>query len=413
MPNIAETKKIFEVTPIDQPVMLIGIHGIGKSEIVKQIFEKQGYVVITLFLGQMADAGDMIGLPDRTTIKINYKGEKIEQKITEFCPPKWWPVDSDAKVVIFMDEFNRGKPEIYQCVFDMVLNRKLNGYDLPTKTRIIAAMNPAGEKEGYDVTELDPALIDRFNNYEFRPEIDEWLDWALKAHISKYVMGFISKNGSTFLDPPDAKSRKMGENYPSRRSWKRISDILNEYPELINEENMVTMKTLFMGIIGAGATSALANYIKEMSKGISAGKIVTGWDKECERKIKQLSKTEYVHINREIAVYIAANEKTLFDAVRDGGKYAHNVEKYLHCIPKELAAEFMDHVTQSHQNGLSWADKLLTLNPKLVNWFVDVLHGKDKTEQKLQEEKDKPWSPDDESGPNWDGVGGEIDDLLN
>ena len=43
--------------------MLTGKHGIGKSQILKQFFEERGQKVVILFLGQMSDPGDLIGLP--------------------------------------------------------------------------------------------------------------------------------------------------------------------------------------------------------------------------------------------------------------------------------------------------------------------------------------------------------------
>ena len=104
--------KVLEATPEDQAIMFVGIHGIGKSEFIKDYFanyskHKEGekdYAVIMLFLGQMADAGDLIGLPDRSTVTFQYGDQKVEQKITEFCPPKWWPRSDEARLVIFLDD---------------------------------------------------------------------------------------------------------------------------------------------------------------------------------------------------------------------------------------------------------------------------------------------------------------------
>jgi len=353
MPNIAEMKRIFNVMPIDQAIMLIGIHGIGKSEIVKQIFENDGYVVITFFLGQMADAGDLIGLPDRTEVEFKYNGATVKQKITEFCPPKWWPRDSDAKVVVFMDEFNRGKPEVYQCIFDMVLNRKLNGLELPKHTRIIAAMNPIGDEYDYDVEELDPALYDRFNVYLFHPDADEWLDYAMKTKHNKYVIGFISKNTS-FLDPPSmAKDRKLGEVYTSRRSWTRVSDLMDANPGIEKIEDGSFLKTVLMGIVGVGATAKFAQYIKEAATNLSGAKIVTGWDRNIQMEIKQMNNSDIIHLNKEIVIYIETQEKTLFDASskKEAERYSSNVAKYLHTIPPELAAEFYNHITEAENAG--------------------------------------------------------------
>ena len=89
--EIAEWIKILDKTPENQAIMAVGIHGTGKSEYIKNYYESKGYKVIMLFLGQMADAGDLIGLPDRSTVTFKYGTEEITQKITEFCPPKWFP----------------------------------------------------------------------------------------------------------------------------------------------------------------------------------------------------------------------------------------------------------------------------------------------------------------------------------
>lgn len=386
MPDIAEMKKIFDNTPIEQAILIESIHGQGKSEIVKEVFEAQGYTVVTLFLGQMADAGDLIGLPDRTEIEIRYGGKTVTQKFTEFCPPKWWNFDDDAKLVIFLDEFNRGKPEVYQCVMDLVLNRKLQGLKLPKHTRIIAAQNPellCGEQSDYDVVELEPALMDRFNIYEFKPTANEWIDWAVKEKVHNVVIGFIVKNNQ-FLDPPPDKKRK-NEVYPSRRSWKRVSDILVAHPELLNEENQNIFKTILFGIVGAGAVSKLITYIRESVRNISGAKIVTGWDADVERQIKELNNQDLVHLNKEIALYLEQENSVLFESGKKAAEqYAYNVEKYCKTVPKEIMAEFFDQITDAEQKGKKWGDNLLSCNQRLVNNFVDVLNGETKEEKEAR-----------------------------
>ena len=56
---------ILDNTPAEQNIMLVGKHGIGKSRILEDYFSKRGERVVTLFLGQMSDPGDLIGLPEK------------------------------------------------------------------------------------------------------------------------------------------------------------------------------------------------------------------------------------------------------------------------------------------------------------------------------------------------------------
>jgi MoxR-like ATPase len=73
--------KILAATPSHHNIMLVGKHGIGKSRIITDYFHEQGKKVATLFLGQMSDSGDIIGLP-----MMNAATNK-----TDFWPPYWFP----------------------------------------------------------------------------------------------------------------------------------------------------------------------------------------------------------------------------------------------------------------------------------------------------------------------------------
>ena len=107
--NIQELLYMLDNTPAEQNIMLSGRHGIGKSEILTAYFADKGMKVIALFLGQMSDPGDLIGLPDKS-------GE-----ITVFRPPYWFPIDGNAVKYGNVDEearvlyvaLSRAKKRIY------------------------------------------------------------------------------------------------------------------------------------------------------------------------------------------------------------------------------------------------------------------------------------------------------------
>ena len=75
--NTHELTSLLDVTPSWQNIMLTGKHGIGKSQILTAYFETKDMKVKTLFLGQMSDPGDLLGLPT--------KEEKTGR--TTFMPP--------------------------------------------------------------------------------------------------------------------------------------------------------------------------------------------------------------------------------------------------------------------------------------------------------------------------------------
>lgn len=228
--NGKELLDVLRKTPSEQNIMLVGNHGIGKSEIITRYFEEAGQKVVTLFLGQMSDPGDIIGLP--------HLNEKTDR--TEFMPPYWFPTD-DKPIVLFLDELNRARPEVLQTIMDLTLNRKLAGRELPEGSRIISAVN-GGEE--YNLTDLDPALVSRFNIYTFSPNTEDWLDWAEKNEIDKRIISFIRRNPK-YLDSPSELPEDNLEKCQDRRAWVRVSNIIKESKTLTQSDLKI-----ISGIIG-------------------------------------------------------------------------------------------------------------------------------------------------------------------
>lgn len=238
--NLKELEKLLEATPASHNVMLKGKHGIGKSEILTRFFTRKGMKVISLFLGQMSDPGDLIGLP-----RLN-----SETGTTDFMPPYWFPVNGEP-IVLFLDELNRARPEVLQTIMDLALNRKLAGRTLPEGSRIISAVN---DGEEYQLTDLDPALVSRFNIYNFRPEPSEWLVWARQTELDERVINFISGH-PTFLDEELPDMDAGLEKSADRRGWKRVSDVIKDVPQLT-----AFHKKMIGGIVGAKSASRFFDY---------------------------------------------------------------------------------------------------------------------------------------------------------
>ncbi len=325
---------ILENTPAEQNILLVGKHGIGKSRILEDFYTKKGCKVVSLFLGQMSDPGDLIGLPE--------KDEKTGK--TEFLLPYWFPTDRKP-VVLFLDELNRARPEVLQTIMDLTLNRRLAGKSLPLGSRIISAVNNGSE---YQLTDLDPALISRFNIYEFAPSVSDWLCWADGAGgIDSRITAFIRENPE-YLDSDafyaDADSL---ERTPDRRSWERASDILKKI-DAVGDVH----KPLFAGIVGSRAASLLFGFLAEHSAP-SARKVLTGNFEALKPEIRALSVPSLTALNKSLFTFIehGLNEEDAFSdsAVQESVK--KNLVLYFEFLKseafKEVCAHFVDQCSAS------------------------------------------------------------------
>lgn len=137
-------------------VMLIGLHGTGKTETVRQIAADMGYKVKSYSCATLDPFTDLVGVP----IPVEVNGRQVLKMIR--------PVEIDEAEIVFFDELNRARPEVQDAVLEIINNRTINGEPLPNLKCCWAAINPPNGD--YNVDELDPALMDRFDAYiEFTP----------------------------------------------------------------------------------------------------------------------------------------------------------------------------------------------------------------------------------------------------
>lgn len=316
--TINELENILERTPATHNLMLVGRHGIGKSEILTEYFRKKGMDVVILMLGQMSDAGDLIGLPRKNEVTGK----------TEFMPPYWWPADGKP-IVLFLDELNRARPEMLQSVMDLCLNRKLAGRSLPAGSRLISAVNYGDE---YQLTDLDPALVSRFNIVSFRPSVEEWLIYAGKTNHDHRVVEFIENNRIWLDKDPDAREGEDTgiDKGVDRRAWTRVSDIIK------GREVLDALDTkLISSIVGPKAASAFLASIRKKVSGLDVLNNFFKYEDELKKEeIHQLSAvSEGIFRHLEISDVPQKHVQ----------KFADNMEKYFSLLSKtkkEACAHF-------------------------------------------------------------------------
>jgi hypothetical protein len=318
--NTTELRALLDITPASHNIMLVGNHGIGKSEILTEYFSAKGMRVVPLFLGQMSDPGDLIGIPNRNEATGK----------TDFMPPYWFPLDGQP-IVLFLDELNRARPEVLQTIMDLALNRTLAGRRLPDGSRIISAVN---EGDQYQLTDLDPALVSRFNVVVFRPTAQEWLLWAEKAGVDSRVRDFIRENPIWLDKNPDAKEgADTGlDKTPDRRGWKRVSDVLKVAPDI----NPVVTKAI-SAIVGAKAAS-------ELMGSISSKKILSGREvlQNFEKHVPTLQGYELHQLSVvNDGIYRHLEVETLSGQAKENAR--KNIDSYFTFLTKgkkEAAAHF-------------------------------------------------------------------------
>lgn len=205
-------KKIDFWVSNNQNVLFIGKHGVGKTAIVKESFEKYGLNYRYFSASTMDPWVDFVGVPKEKDddkfpeqFLVIKELASLDKKIAiEWVVSNWnMSEESAARIVahclvrpkgltyldlirphsfatgeveaLFFDEFNRSPKKVRNAVMELLQFKSINGFKFPNLRMIWAAINPDDEADGYDVEKLDPAQKDRFHVFasvDYRPNVD-------------------------------------------------------------------------------------------------------------------------------------------------------------------------------------------------------------------------------------------------
>jgi hypothetical protein len=197
------------------PVMLWGPPGVGKSQIIAGIAAKHGVPLIDLRLSQM-EPTDLRGIPFR-------KGDNVEWSVPAMLPDA---TRHGPAGILFLDEINAAPPTVSAAAYQLILDRKLGEYAIPEGWAIFAAGNRQGDR---GVTYAMPApLANRFTHYDVEPNLDDWIDWALRNNIDARILGFL-RFRPDLLFSYDAAHNPVA--FPSPRSWEYAHRALQKFAD--------------------------------------------------------------------------------------------------------------------------------------------------------------------------------------
>ena len=332
-----------------KPILLRGRHGIGKSEVVYQTAKELDLPVVERRASQMTE-GDLIGLP------------KTDGDVTSFCPPDWFQAACDNAVVLFFDEVDRAVTEVRQGLFELTDSRKLFGRHLHADTIILAAVNGGEHGSQYQVGEMDPAELDRWTVCDVEPTVEDWLDWAANK-VDQVIWDFINQNRSHLEHTEDFEPNKV---YPSRRSWKRLSDCLSG-GNLLGSDHNPAIYDLSCAFVGFEAAVSFNDFVKDYERQVTVEMVLDDG---------KVNKTKSFGINEHCALIEKMAASEVFNEVLSDKQVA-NLATYFVTLPSEPAMKLWT-VLGSGENGnvIALHKAESASGTKVAGRIVELLTGK-------------------------------------
>ncbi len=225
---------------IQQPIFLWGAPGIGKSQIIAQVAREKAYKIIDI-RAVLLDPVDLRGLP-----RVTEDGQAV------WCPPSFLPKEDNLeKGIVFLDELNAAPPLVQAACYQLVLDRCIGEYTLPSGWTVVAAGN--NEKDRAVTHRMPTALANRMVHIDMQTSLEDWIIWAEKSHIRKEIIAFLRFRPKLLHDFEPQSASKA---FASPRSWEFVSRILDAKPDSSTEYE------LFQGTIGMTAATEFIGFLQ-------------------------------------------------------------------------------------------------------------------------------------------------------
>jgi MoxR-like ATPase len=294
----------------DRPLLLVGPHGVGKSEGAKAAADELGIGFISRDLSLM-EPPDLVGLP------------KLDGGVTRYYPPAFLPTAGEG--LLLMEELNRCPVYMRAPCLTLLTMRAVGDYRLPAGWLPAAAINPS---EGdYEVDDLDPALRSRFVQVEVEADQQEWLAWARSGGVHPAVLDYVASDAEIFSSP---------ESNP--RAWAYVSAVL--HAEAKAQPSQDTLRAAVVGLVGEQRGAAFLGFLKQRLRPLSADEVLSGYGGH-RSSLQGWLRAGRLDLARGtlLAVLKSLQARHNYEAARDDRTSWKNLRSFLVDLPGDLRAE--------------------------------------------------------------------------
>jgi len=365
--NLLTNDYSIAVTPL-----LSGKHGIGKSQVAKNIAKELDGTVMIIEGGTLKE-GEITGIPyqcknengdivfrflpyyivqriqkaERFLCQTDVKTDSIEsilsgdenkysadnlsfeQKVELMQSGKVKPV------ILFFDEINRTDTAVFRELMNIILTRTVNGYRFPWWVFIIAAMNPSTQSSMYATNEMDPAQLDRFIKIKVHEDANEWAAFAVEHHFEKSLIDFISTTPNA-LSCRDRLLEDDEAPMPSPRGWHMVDLILKSRDRLDNffsaEDRRLKEKdirAIISAKVGDDASSMFYSSLNDPTHLVLADEIfcdgTDGISQDVRTRIRQQSTAKNAITSKSIITFL----KDYADKIKSDDSEIRRIQKKL------------------------------------------------------------------------------------
>ena len=227
------------------PILIKGAPGVGKSDVVAQA-AKAAKMELIISHPVVSDPTDFKGLPGIVDGEAEFLAFGDLRCILEGNVKK--------PTIMFLDDLGQAPAVVQAAAMQLILARKVNGHKVDDKVVFVAATNRREDRAGVSSI-LEPVKSRFASIIELDPDIDSWVEWAMKNKMPAELIGYLR------FCPGDLLAGEATAdiiNRPCPRTWAFAGKLLQAGLDTVE---------IISGCIGEGYASKFVGFLR-VAKGL-------------------------------------------------------------------------------------------------------------------------------------------------
>jgi hypothetical protein len=244
-----------------------GAPGTGKSDIIAEMCEENGWVLSVKYLSNMS-LEQITGIPckvEHGSTAIWSKPELFNFDFPEYAPEAYFTASEEEKnkfvKVLLIDDFHLADRIMQKYLFQLLTYKSLNGYKLPENTAILLAGNRNTDRAL--ANPIPAPVCNRLLFMEVKSDVKDWLDnFAFKHGVRSDITSYLYNNGDVCLSSEPLESGA----WASPRAWTYLSYQMDAYEAMHGRIGISELKNMAAGLIGAENAGKFIEYRELFAK---------------------------------------------------------------------------------------------------------------------------------------------------
>jgi len=157
---------------------------------------------------------------------LDLKGAlSVQDGKAQFLPLNMWPKETDAPVLVLIDELPQAVPAIQNGFSQLLIDNQMSELTLPEGSMVVATGNRLEDKAA--THRMPSHITNRVVHITLDTDHDSWLDWALENGVHPMIAGFAKWRPELLYTFDAATAHKP---YATYRSWMQADALLKTNP---------------------------------------------------------------------------------------------------------------------------------------------------------------------------------------